>query len=151
MVAASFEEGRLGSRSLAVFTRALALVPVLALSLATSSCGSDSPAGTASCTLSQMLGTISQKICEEGMNLSSAQVQQLMQQCMVSGGFGPDAGISQQAGFAYGPCSHDGALGGCRVVQGGMTVVAWYYEMPGFTSADIQQLCSGVGASFVPP
>ena len=35
------------------------------------------------------------------MNLSSAQVQQLMQQCMVSGGFGADAGISQQASFAY--------------------------------------------------
>ena len=141
----------MGSRSLVVFTRALALVPVLALALATSNCGSDSPAGTASCTISQMVGTISQKLCEEGMNLSSAQVQQLMQECMVSGGFGADAGISQQASFAYAACSHDGALGGCRVVQGGMTVVAWYYDMPGFTSADIQQLCAGVGATFVSP
>lgn len=141
----------MGSRSLVVLTRALVMVPVLAFALATSSCGSDSPAGTASCTISQMVGTISQKLCEEGMNLSSAQVQQLMQECMVGGGFGADAGISQQASFAYAPCSHDGALGGCRVVQGGMTVVAWYYQMGTFTSADIQQLCSSAGATFVPP
>ena len=158
MVAPSYQEGCLGSRSLVVIARKVVLAPVLAFALSISGCGgssSDAVAGTASCTISQMLGgggtTLSQKICEEGMNLTAAQAQQLMQQCMVTGGLGPDAGLSQQATFSSGPCSRDGALGGCRVAQGGMTVVAWYYEMGTFTSADIQQLCTTAGATFVPP
>ena len=97
--------------------------------------------------------TLSQRICEEDMGLSPAQQQQLMQQCIVSGsgGLGADAGISQHATFAAGPCSRDGALGGCRVVQGGITSIAWYYQMGTFTAADIQQVCTAAGASFVPP
>ena len=147
----------MGSRSLVVFTRGLVLVPAIAFALSASGCGSgsDAPPGTASCTISQMVSgggtTLSQKICEEGTNLSSSQAQQLMQQCMVGGGFGADAGFSQMATFASAPCSRDGALGGCRVTQAGMTVVAWYYQMGSFTSADIQQLCASAGATFVPP
>jgi len=147
----------LGRRSLVILARGLVLVPALAFALATSGCGSgsDTAAGTASCTVSQMLSgggtTLSQKICEESTDLSAAQVQQLKQQCMVSGGFGADAGLSQQATFSNGPCSHDGALGGCRVTQGGVTSTGWYYQMGSFTSADIQQLCASAGATFVPP
>ena len=139
--------------------RGLVLASVLAVALATGSCGSSTDpgvavAGTASCTISQMLSgggtTLSQQICEEGMGLSAAQAQQLMQQCMVPGG-GADAGLSQQAIFAQAPCPRAGALGGCRVTQSGMTIVAWYYQMGTFTSADIQMLCSSAGATFVPP
>jgi len=147
----------LGSRSLVVLARGLVLVPVVAFALSASGCGgSDAPPGTASCTISQMVSngglSLSQKICEEGENLSASQVQQLMQECMVNNGFGgADAGISQMGTYAAAPCSHDGALGGCRVTQGGMTVVAWYYQMGTFTSADIQQLCTTAGAQFVSP
>lgn len=146
-------------RSLVVLRHGLTLSSVLALAVATGGCGSSSDQvvpGTASCTISQMVSlggmTLSQQICEEGMNLSAAQVQQMMQQCMLpGGGGGADAGLGQHATFAPAPCPRDGALGGCRVVQNGMTVVGWYYQMGSFTSADIQQLCSLAGATFVPP
>jgi hypothetical protein len=150
-------------RSSEVRMRGSVLVSILAVALATGSCGSSSDLGvgvpgTASCTISQMLGSgvtsLSQRICEEAMGLSAAQEQQLMQQCMLPGGgglAGADAGLSQQAIFARAPCNRDGALGGCRVVQSGMTIVAWYYQMGTFTSADVQQLCSFAGAGFVPP
>lgn len=136
------------------------VVPVFAFALAIGGCGgSSSPdvvPGTASCTVTQMVsggGTVlSQRICQESIGLSSAQVTQLKQQCMLpGGGLGADAGISQQATFASAPCSHDGALGGCRLLQGGVTVTSWYYQMGPFTSADIQQLCTSVGATFVAP
>ena len=119
-------------RSLVVLTRALVLVPVLAFALSASGCGgssSQAAAGTSSCTLSETVtgggSTIGSKICEEADNLTATQAQQFMQQCMLSGGggLGADAGISAQAIYASGPCSHEGALGGCRVVQGGMTSI----------------------------
>jgi len=142
-----------------VLGRWLALPSVLAFAVGTAGCGGSQEAvpGTASCTISQTLGAaggmLSQRICEESMGLSAAQVQQLMQQCMIPGGGpgGAGAGFSQQAMFAPAPCSRDGALGGCRVVQAGMTVTAWYYEMGTFTSADIQQLCTLAGETFVMP
>ena len=146
-------------RSSVVLRRGLTLLSVLAFAAANAGCGSSSDQvvpGTASCTISQMVSgggtTLSQQICEEAIGLSAAQVQQMMQQCMVSGGLGgADAGLSQHATFAPAPCPRDGALGGCRVAQNGMTVVAWYYQMGALTSADIQQLCSLAGTTFVPP
>jgi hypothetical protein len=150
----SHKEGCLVDKALGVFTRGLALVPVLALAFATSGCGSsaDTAAGTASCTISEMVAGLSDQICEEASGLSATQAQQLMQQCMLpGGGTGADAGISQQAMYAAGPCSRINALGGCREVQGGITVVAWYYQAPGFTAADIQMLCAEAGATYVAP
>ena len=147
-------------RSSVVLARGLTLFLALTFVVAAGGCGSSSDQfvpGTASCTITQMLNTggmtVAQQICEEGTGLSAAQVQQLMQQCMVpgSGLGGVDAGLSQHATFAAAPCPRAGALGGCRVVQNGMTIVAWYYQMPGFTSAEIQQLCSFAGLEFVPP
>jgi hypothetical protein len=159
VLAASQTKGCSVERSSVVFTRGLVLVALLAFALTTGACGSSSDQGvpgTASCTISQMVslgGTmLSQRICEEASGLSAAQEQQLKQQCMVpGGGLGADAGITQQETFAAGPCPRDGALGGCRVVQGGMTSIAWYYQMGSFTSADIQQLCTNAGATFVAP
>ena len=146
-------------RTSVVLARRLALVSVLTVWLGSGGCGGSSAVpGTASCTVSQMVSSgglmVSQRICEESSGLSAAQVQQLMQQCMLpggGGGLGADAGISQGAMYEPGPCSHDGALGGCRFVQGAVTSTAWYYQMGSFTSADIQQLCTLAGAMFVAP
>jgi ABC-type phosphate transport system substrate-binding protein len=145
-----------------VLTRGLVLVPVLAFALSTSGCGggssSQAAAGTSSCTVSESVtgggSTLASKICEEAEDLTSAQAQQFMQQCTLSagnGGLDADAGVMAQAIYVNGPCSHDGALGGCRLVQGGQTSVGWYYQMGAFTSADIMQLCANAGATFVPP
>ncbi len=152
----------MGSRSLIILARDLMLVPVIAIAFATSGCGgssSDAAAGTASCTISETVtgggSTLGSKLCQEVENLTAAQAQQFMQQCMLSGagagGLGADAGINAQAIYAAGPCSHNGALGGCRISQAGITSIAWYYQMGTFTSADIQQLCTTAGATFLPP
>lgn len=151
----------MGSRSLIIIARVLMLVPVVAFAFATSGCGgssSDAAAGTASCTISETVtgggSTIGSKLCQEVENLTAAQAQQFMQQCMLSGGaggLGPDAGVNAQTIYAAGPCSHNGALGGCSIIQGGITSIAWYYQMGTFTSADIQQLCTTAGATFLPP
>jgi len=90
-------------------------------------------------------------ICEEASGLTSAQLDQLRQQCVASGGGVPDGGVQAMAQFSAGPCSHAGALGGCRIVSGGMTATIWYYSNGGFTSADIQMLCATAGATFVAP
>lgn len=123
-------------------------------------CGSSdgAVAGTASCTIMQMVSSggqsISQQICEEGTSLTAAQAEQLRQQCVVPGGGaggGIDAGVSQQATFRQGPCPRENAIGGCRLTQAGVTVTAWYYQMLGFDAASIQQLCAAAGGTFVAP
>ncbi len=97
--------------------------------------------GEASCTLSA--GTAI-SICEEATGLTAAEATQIQQDCTASGG--------TTAMFANGPCSRVNALGGCRLdVGGGRTATVWYYSTAGFTSADIQMLCTAAGAAFIAP
>jgi hypothetical protein len=113
--------------------------------------GGGGVAGEGSCTLSEATGTaVALQLCEEAMGLSAAQLDQLRQSCMVSGGGLPDAGVEVSAQFSAGPCSRVGALGGCRVVQGAITETIWYYGGGGAPS-DIQTLCASAGATYVAP
>jgi hypothetical protein len=103
--------------------------------------GGGSGSGEASCTLS---AGASISICEEATGLTAAQAAQIQQDCTGSGG--------TTAAYANGPCSRVNALGGCRAEVGpGQTATVWYYSTAGFTSADIQMLCTSAGAAFVAP
>lgn len=122
-------------------------------------CGSDDEseagAGLVSCTVSTDAfdGTVL-KLCSEVSGAAAAQVQQGCRSQSVSL---PDGGptITQRAEFRAGPCSHVGALGGCRTTVQGTTSTLWYYGIgdsgTGQTSEDIERLCLGIGAEFVPP
>ena len=124
-------------------------------------CGSDDDSdggsGLVSCTVSTdgFDGTILQ-LCTEVSGSAASQVQQGCQSQTVSF---PDGGpsLTQRAVFVVGPCSHVNALGGCRTTLQGTTATIWYYATGGAdsgtgqTSEDIQGLCQGIGAEFVPP
>ena len=114
--------------------------------------GGGGAAGEGSCTLSEGAADagLALQICEEATGLSAAQLDQLRQSCMVSGGGLPDAGVAASAQFSNGPCSHVGALGGCRVAQGTISETIWYYAGGGAPS-DIQTLCAAAGATYVAP
>src|SRR5204862_8174179 len=119
-------------------------------------CGSDGDgggAGVASCTVGEQTPIGNLMVCEEASGLTAASANQFQQSCMVPA-TPADAGVTARAQFAHAPCSHAGALGGCRVQMGGMTVTVWYYAAGStdtFTSSDIQSLCSSAGATFVSP
>ena len=107
-------------------------------------------AGVASCTLSESLGGTTLKLCEEVSGPADA-VQAVQQGCTAQGI--PDAGVQVQADFRNGPCSHTGALGGCRVAQGPAVATIWYYDDGSGlqTPADIQMLCTSAGAQYIAP
>jgi hypothetical protein len=143
------------NRSLKIIAHGMVLVPALAFALATGGCGSSSPAASAngSCTISTTVSaagmTATKKGCEELSNVSTAQAQAFMQQCMTTSGQA-DAGFSQQITYAAGACSHDGAVGGCRVTQAGGTLTIWFYT-GGQTAAQVQQQCAATNGTFVSP
>ena len=145
-------------QSSVVSARSLVLALVLMFALATGGCGSSSSAGSAnangSCTISTTVSaggiTLTQKGCEEAEGLSAAQLQAFMQQCMPTSGAGADAGFSQQITYAAGACSRAGAIGGCRITQGGETITTWFYTA-GQTAAEIQQQCASAGGTFASP
>jgi len=119
-------------------------------------CGSDGDGGGggfASCTVGEQTPIGNLMVCEEASGLTAASANQFQQSCMAPA-TPADAGVTVGATFAHTPCSHDGALGGCRIQMGGMTVTVWYYASgptDTFTSSDIQSLCSSAGATFVSP
>jgi hypothetical protein len=76
----------------------------------------------------------------------------------VTGGTAQDLAKNQQSCSAQGnqiamePCSHTNALGGCRVSQAGVTITTWYYATDSSDdSAQIKQLCAGLGVPYVAP
>jgi len=143
------------NRSLKIFTRGLVLVPALAFALATGGCGSPagSGGGNGSCTISTTVSaagiSLTQKGCEELSGVSAAQQLAFMQQCMPSSGQA-DAGFSEQVSYSAGACSHDGAVGGCRITQAAGTLTTWFYT-GGQTAAEIQQQCTASNGTFVSP
>ncbi|MGH7735992.1 MAG: hypothetical protein ACREOE_20415, partial [Gemmatimonadales bacterium] len=92
--------------------------------------------------------TLTQKGCDELSGVSAAQAQAFMQQCMTSSG--QDAGFSEQITYSAGACSHDGAVGGCRITQAGETLTTWFYT-GGQTAAEVQQQCTASNGTFVSP
>ena len=105
--------------------------------------------GIVSCTLTERVGTAGLMTCEEGSGSLRAAFQAAC--APLTDASLPDAGISIGRHFADAPCSRVGALGGCMVVSSGVSQTIWYYASVGFTSADIQQLCAGIGAAFIQP
>jgi hypothetical protein len=111
--------------------------------------GGGGPSGVASCTISESLGTAVIKLCDEVSGPADA-VAAIQQSCTAPAA---DAGVSVQANFQNGPCSHAGALGGCRVTDNAAVVTIWYYDDGSGlqTPADIQMLCAADGATYVAP
>jgi len=126
----------------------------LFLAAFTVACGSDdSNGGDFSCTAAGFgasdAGVRPPAVCVEGAGATPDYVEKNRQDCAKQGG-----------AFALGPCSHAGAVGGCRVSSGSESVTTWYYGGDGTTTtADVQKICAGlasVGApgatiEFVPP
>jgi hypothetical protein len=124
--------------------------------LLVAACGSDDSsagAGLASCTVSvTAFDATTIQLCVEASGSSAAQLQQ---SCASQGANLGDAGTARVQ-HSPGPCSRVDALGGCRFTQQGTTATTWYYRArvdggPEQTSADIELLCSQIGATFVPP
>jgi hypothetical protein len=117
--------------------------------------GSDvgSYSGLVSCSISESAGDgIVLQICEEITGYTAQEAQQVEQSCSQMLG-APDAGgLDAEVHGSFQPCSHVHALGGCKLTEGSQTVTEWYYDDGSGlqTSADIQTLCAGVGAAFVP-
>lgn len=118
----------------------------LAACLALAACGGGSGGvgGTFSCTALWAggdAGPAHPAVCAEGSGGTAQDYQKNRAMCT-----GPN---SQ---FANVPCTHQNALGGCRIHQGGVTITTWYYADTDFNSvADIQKICSGIGLTFVTP
>jgi hypothetical protein len=127
---------------------------ILATGAAASGCGGGSSYdGVVSCAVSESAGDgILLQICEEVTGYTAAQAQQVEQGCSQTLGLA-DAGVSANETSAFAPCSRTHALGGCKIVAGTQTVTEWYYDDGSGlqTSANIQTLCSGIGATFVAP
>jgi len=108
--------------------------------------GNDGGGGSAdvvSCTTVFPTDVIS---CEEfGGPLPAASVEQYRNFCLTL------LTPQEQASFSSGPCSHTGAVGGCRMAQGPASVTQWYYSASGYTEDEVRMGCSGNGAMFIPP
>jgi hypothetical protein len=71
----------------------------------------------------------------------------------ISGGTAQDLANNRQQCAAEGntffsaPCPHAGALGGCREVEGGLSLTTWYYDDGSSTASDIQSLCQGLASA----
>lgn len=83
-------------------------------------------------------------ICVEGNGLAASEVESNRRSCEQQG-----------STFSTSPCSHERALGGCRMSRDGATLTTWYYEdTPAHTTEDqqsIREICAGLGVQFVGP
>jgi hypothetical protein len=116
--------------------------------------GSDvgSYSGVVSCTISESAGNgVLLQLCEDITGYSAQQAQQVVQSCSQMLTL-PDAGVTANVQGSFEPCSHVHALGGCKITMSGLSVTEWYYDDGSGlqTSASIQTICAGIGASFVP-
>ena len=122
---------------------------VLVLSLGVGAAGCDGGGGSeggggdlVSCTTTFPTNRV---MCEEIVGLSAAGAENYRDFCLTL------LTPQEQADFELRPCSHVGAVGGCRIAQGPTSVTEWYYAAAGFTAADVKTGCSGNGATFIPP
>lgn len=112
--------------------------------------------GTASCAHMQSVTsggeTVNMRGCVEWTGVSPQQVEAYRLGCGTGALDDPTRGLHQERTFAEAPCSREGALGACAFTLAGVTQTGWYYDDDsGITLADIQSLCAGGGATFVPP
>ena len=121
---------------------------LMSATAAVAGCGGSSggKGGQASCTRtdsSSLDGGAPLKMCQE-LTGSAQIVESVRQICM------DDAGAEQ---FASGPCSRDGALGGCTFTAGTTVETTWYYtgSIGPQTVADVQMICAAAGDTFVAP
>jgi len=124
---------------------------MLIAAAALAGCGSgnsSSGGGQASCTRTESApdGGVPLKMCQE-LTGSSIVIESVRQICM------SDAGAQDVEQFANGPCSRDGALGGCTYTVGTTTETVWYYadSIGPQTAADVQMTCARAGDTFVSP
>jgi hypothetical protein len=133
---------------------ATAVVAALAAA-AGAGCGGDSGGGgVVSCSASESApdAGIAVMICQEAAGLTPQQLASLRQQCTGTVNL-PDAGITGGEQLVNGPCPRTHALGGCKITAGATTITNWYYDDgsgTGLQPADVQMLCAGIGATFVP-
>jgi len=125
--------------------------------IAVMGCGGGDSGGTCSCTLTENVGSLGNiQICEEGSGSArNAIVQACKSPNTASGAALADAGVTLDVTVANRPCTHVNAVGGCQVTQNGMTVAVWYYQDPDLSNPvqtnEVQSLCAGIGATYLPP
>jgi len=112
--------------------------------------GSGSAGNTVSCSTSYTSGDGSTVpfSCQDIAGATAAQISSGMRDCTTSA-LG-DAGAAYTAAFSNAPCSHQGALGGCRSMTGTITVTNWAYQT-GETLTLFQSVCTSSGGTFVAP
>jgi hypothetical protein len=151
------QQSRRGIRRRPFWWQVVMLAAISALAGCGGSAGDGGNGGTiggvVSCTLGEQtpIGTL--MICEEASGLDATMTSNFQMDCVVPPG-SADAGIAFDAHFAHAPCSRVGALGGCRVQMGTVTVTGWYYNVGSTStssSSEIQSLCNTIGATFIAP
>jgi hypothetical protein len=119
-------------------------VVCLLVSAAVAACGGDGGggAGTFSCSAGESRvdgGAASTIICVEGSGGSEQDLENNRAACNAPG-----------AMFAEAPCTHAGAIGACRITRGSVSITTWYYGDTS-SSMDVQQICTGLGETFIMP
>jgi hypothetical protein len=136
-LAASLSEGR---RGLAVACFAIAFA---------SSCGGGNE--LVSCTIVQAQGAAGLVgLCEE---VAPSMSDELRMRCAAADG-GASGGPTVT--YAAQPCSHVGAIGGCRFTEGTITATDWTYSNgtpPGMSAGSVRARCAGLNppGTFVSP
>lgn len=105
--------------------------------------------GPGSCTMTQTLGSDTQKICEE---VPASLSGQLRATCNASStNFPPDG--TATATYADGPCPRVGSPGGCEMTADGLRMTVWYYSGGSGqqTPDDAKQGCTAAGDTYVAP
>ncbi len=116
-----------------------------ALAVACIACGDGAPG---SCTMTQTLGSDTQKICEE---VPAGLRDQLRATCNASSQNYPPAGVAA-ATYADGQCPRGGSTGGCKMTADGLNMTIWYYGGGSGPQSpeDIKQACPP-GVTYVAP
>jgi hypothetical protein len=112
-------------------------------------------AGVASCTIVELFDGGTGTLCLETLADVGASFQQACAQ-NAAAATTADAGTVT---FIDGPCARADALGACQANVDGLIENQWYYgsggdsgtSVFGQTASDIQTLCAGMGATYLPP
>jgi hypothetical protein len=143
---------------------AIAVLLAGAVSVSVCACGGTTSSGSTgagdvvSCTISSQAGSFSFTECLEETGLTPEQISATQTACTMGFDAGAPMGDSGQSVsitgmFAYGPCTHAGSLGGCKITVGSFTQTIWYYGngMQGQTMHDVQTACAQQNGVYIIP
>jgi hypothetical protein len=133
--------------------RSVGWFAALAIAIATcaAGCGGSASGAQASCTLWQSTPGASLMFCEEIERASPEEIASMRLSCGLADVDVAGGGTPESAQFVYGPCSRDGAVGGCQTVVGTTVITQWYYDdgTGALTPSGVQMACTTAGGIFV--